>query len=125
MEMGSVDEYINSFEGEKKEWMLELVDYMRTRYPEIDEDIVFNIPTYIFNKMYIAFSIVKNCFHFRSRDSEMIEKLKKECEKTESEECCARFEAQFELNDKDAIPAIHETIDKIVERNQHDFFIMI
>jgi len=119
--MESVDAYINSFEGENKEWLEDMVGYMRTKYPEIDEEITFNIPTYIFNKMYIAFSVVKNCFHFRSRDSEMLENLKKKCDKVEIENDCA----QISLENKKEIEAIHETIDKIVERNQNDFFIMI
>jgi uncharacterized protein YdhG (YjbR/CyaY superfamily) len=74
--MNTINDYINSFDGVKKEWLTPFITFMRERFPNVQETISYQMPTYKFNGKYIAFSVAKDHFFFHILDFEMIEELK-------------------------------------------------
>jgi len=74
--MSAVDDYINGFEEEKKEWLTTMVTFMRQNFPDLKETIFYGMPAFWFNNQYIAFSVAKEHFTFHTLDFEMIEELK-------------------------------------------------
>jgi len=112
--MDLVNNYIDNFEGDKKEWVVTFVTFMRENYPNIKETISFQIPTYKFNGMYIAFSAkAKEHFTFHSIDFEMIEELKKLLPNAKFGKGCAKIKYE----DKAAIPILCDMCRKIIERS--------
>lgn len=112
--MNTIDEYINRYEGEKKEWLSTFVAFMRENFPEAKEVISYQIPTYKFNKQYIAFSVAKEHFSFHTIDFEMIEELKGLLPKAKFGKGCANVK----YGDKEAIPILFEMSRRIVDRNR-------
>ncbi|HVO71212.1 MAG TPA: DUF1801 domain-containing protein [Aggregatilineaceae bacterium] len=109
----TVDEYINSFEGEQKEWLKTFVTFMRVNFPGIPETISYQMPTYKFNRKYIGFSAAKDHFSYHTLDFEMIEELKKLLPRAEFGRGCAKVS----YADKESIPILFEMSRKIVARN--------
>lgn len=112
--MNPIDEYINKYEGEKKEWLATFVAFMRENFPEAKEVISYQIPTYKFNKQYIAFSVAKEHFSFHTIDFEMIEELKGLLPNAKFGKGCANVK----YGDKAAIPILFEMSRRIVDRNR-------
>ena len=112
--MNAVDEYVNHFEGEQKEWLSTFVAFMRENFPEIPEIISYQMPMFKFNKTYIAFSLAKEHFTYHSLDFEMIEELKKLLPMAKF----GKGSAKVSYTDKAAIPVLFEMSRKIVARNQ-------
>jgi uncharacterized protein YdhG (YjbR/CyaY superfamily) len=111
--MDSVDEYVNNFEGVKKEWLTIFITFMHENFPDIKETISYQMPTFKFNGTYIAFSIAKDHFSFHSIDFEMIDELKKLLPNAKFGRGCAKV--KFE--DRASIPVLFNTCKKIVQRN--------
>lgn len=110
----TVEEYVNSFEGEQKEWLTTFVSFMRGNFPDIAEAISYQMPMYKFHGKYIAFSAAKDHFSYHSLDFEMIEELKKLLPKAKFGKGCAKVS----FADKEYIPILFDMSRKIVERNQ-------
>ena len=109
-----VDDYVNSFEGEKKEWLTTFITFMRENFPEFQETISYQMPMFKFNKNYIAFSVAKDHFTFHTLDFEMIEELKTLLPRAKF----GRGSAKVSYNDKAAIPILFDMSRKIVARSQ-------
>lgn len=113
--MDSVNNYTNQFEGDKKEWIMTFVTFMRENFPDVNEVISFQMPTYKFNGIYIAFSVkAKEHFSFHSLDFEMIGELKKRLPKAKFGKGCAKIN----YNNKEAIPILFDMCRKIVDRSK-------
>jgi uncharacterized protein YdhG (YjbR/CyaY superfamily) len=112
--MNPVDDFINSFDGEKKEWLTTFVTFMRENYPEIPETISYQIPTFKFNKKYIAFSVAKEHFTYHSLDFEMIDELKTLLPRAKF----GRGSAKVNFADTEYIPVLFEMSKRIVERSK-------
>jgi uncharacterized protein YdhG (YjbR/CyaY superfamily) len=112
--MDTVTEYINSFDGVKKEWLNTFVTFMRENFPEIPEKISYQMPMFKFNGQYIAFSVAQDHFSFHTLDFEMIEELKTLLPRVKFGRGCAKIK----FTDKDAIPLLFEMCKKIVNRNK-------
>jgi len=110
----AVNDYINNFEGEKKEWLTTFVTFMRENFPETQETISYQMPTFKFNKKYIAFSVAKDHFSYHSLDFEMIEALKSLLPRAKFGKGCAKVD----YNDRAAIPILFAMSRKIVERSR-------
>ena len=111
--MDTVNDYINNYDGIKRQWLLKFVTFMRKNFPEIKETISYQIPTYKFNKMYIAFSIAKSHFTFHTLDFEMIEELKILLPGAKF----GKGSAKIKYSDIDTIPVLFDMCKKIVNRN--------
>jgi uncharacterized protein YdhG (YjbR/CyaY superfamily) len=108
----TVNEYINNYQGEQKEWLTTFVTFMRENFPEIPEAISYQIPTYKFNRTYIAFSVAKEHFTFHTLDFDMIEELKTQLPKAKF----GKGSAKVKYADRDSIPILLEMAKKIVSR---------
>ena len=109
-----IDDYINIFDGEKKEWLTTFVTFMRENYPEIPEVISYQMPMYKFNDTYIAFSLAKEHFTYHSLDFEMIEELKNQLPKAKF----GKGSAKVSYNDREYIPILFEMSHRIVDRSK-------
>jgi uncharacterized protein YdhG (YjbR/CyaY superfamily) len=112
--MKTVDEYVNSFEGVKKEWLTIFVSFMRENFPEVQETISYQMPMYKFNRKYIAFSAAKEHFTFHSLDFEMIEALKELLPRAKF----GKGSAKVKYEDRESIPILFEMSRRIVERSK-------
>lgn len=74
--MDPINEYMEKFDGEKREWLELFVGYMRDNHPEIPGRISYQMPMFKFNGMYVAFSAASDHFTFHTLDFDMIEELK-------------------------------------------------
>lgn len=110
----TVDEYINNFDGEKKEWLSTFVTFMRENYPEIAEVISYQMPMFKFNGTYIAFSVAKDHFTYHSLDFEMIEELKNLLPKAKF----GKGSAKVNYSDREYIPILFDMSRRIVERSK-------
>ncbi len=108
-----VDDYINSFEGEKKEWLTTMVTFMRQNFPELQETIFYQMPAFKFDGQYIAFSVAKDHFSFHTLDFEMIEELKILLPNAKF----GRGSAKIRFTDRAAIPILFEMCRKIIARS--------
>jgi uncharacterized protein YdhG (YjbR/CyaY superfamily) len=111
--MDAVDDYINSFEGEKREWLATMISFMRQTFPQAKETISYQMPMFKFDGNYIAFSIAKDHFTFHTLDFEMIEELKLRLPKSKF----GRGSAKIGFSDRAAIPVLFEMCRKIVARS--------
>lgn len=112
--METVEQYIDQFDGEKKEWLTTFVKFMRENFPEAQEVISYQMPMYKFNKMYIAFSIAKDHFTYHTLDFEMIEELK-------SRLPAAKFgkgSAKIPYQRREYIPVLLDASHEIVARSK-------
>jgi uncharacterized protein YdhG (YjbR/CyaY superfamily) len=110
----TVNEYMQQFDGEPKEWLTTFLTFMRENYPDIPEMISYQIPTWKFNRTYIAFSAAKEHFTFHTLDFEMIEELKTLLPKAKF----GRGSAKVKYADRASIPILFEMAHKIVKRNR-------
>jgi uncharacterized protein YdhG (YjbR/CyaY superfamily) len=110
----TVDEYVNGFEGEKREWLDTMVAYMRENFPQANEVISYQMPMWKFSKtMYIGFSIAKEHFTFHTLDFAAIEELKGLLPKA----TFGRGSAKIPFDRRESIPILFNMIRKIVARN--------
>ncbi len=109
----TVNEYVDSFSGEPKEWLSTFVNFMRENFPALPEGISYQMPTYKFGGKYIAFSAAKDHFSYHTLDFEMVEELKQLLPRAKFGRGCAKVS----YADKDCIPILFEMSRKIVARN--------
>jgi len=114
--VSTVDEYVNSFDGVKKDWLLTFVNFMRENYPEIPERISYQIPMWKFDKQYVAFSVAKEHFTFHTIDFEMIEELKTLLPGAKF----GKGSARISYDDRAAQPVLFDMIRKIISRQRTD-----
>ncbi len=110
----TIDEYVNSFEGEQKEWLTTFVTFMRENYPDIPGTISYQMPTFKFGGKYIAFSAAKDHFSYHTLDFEMVEELKTLLPRAKFGKGCAKVS----YKDQESIPILFEMSRKIVTRNK-------
>jgi uncharacterized protein YdhG (YjbR/CyaY superfamily) len=110
----AVDDYINRFEGEKKEWLAAFVTFMRENFPDVQETIFYQMPAYKFNRSYIAFSLAKDHFTYHTLDFEMIEELKNLLPRAKF----GKGSAKVRYDDRAAIPILFDMSRVIIERNR-------
>lgn len=110
---GPVDDYVNRFDGEKKEWLTTMIRFMRQQFPDLRETISYQMPMYRFVDQYIAFSVAKDHFTFHTLDFEMIEELKSLLPH-------ARFgkgSAKIRFSERASIPILFDVCKRIVARH--------
>lgn len=112
--MSAVDDYINKYDGEKREWLDTMVGFMRKSFPDLEETIFYQMPAFRFNDQYIAFSVAKEHFTFHTLDFEMIDELKTLLPKAKF----GKGSAKVRFSDREAIPVLFEMSRKIVERSR-------
>lgn len=112
--MSTVNDYVNSHEGLQREWLATFVDFMRTTFPDLQETISYQVPTFKFDGQYIAFSVAQDHFTFHTLDFDMIEELKTVLPKAKF----GKGSAKVKYDDKEAIPILFAMAKRIVERNR-------
>lgn len=114
--MNSVNEYISHYEEEKKEWITTFVTFMRKNYPNWEETISYQMPTYKFLGQYIAFSATKTHFTLHTLDFVMLDELKEKLDNAKF----GKRSVKVKYKDKEAIPILFEACRKIAERSRQD-----
>lgn len=112
-----VDEHINQFEGEANEWLKYFVGYMRENYPNLEEVISFQMPTYKLGsgkkRNYIAFGTGKNHFSLHTVDFEYITELKTKLKSPGKGKGCVNVK----FKERQEISILLEGIKEIIDRN--------
>lgn len=111
--MDSVNEYIDSYDDEKKEWITTFVTFMRENYPNWEETIAYQMPTYKFLGQYIAFNAAKTHFTLHTLDYVMLDKLKEELSDAKFGKRCVKVK----YKNKDAIPILFDACREIANRS--------
>jgi uncharacterized protein YdhG (YjbR/CyaY superfamily) len=109
---GTVDEYINAFEGEKREWLITMVTFMRDNFPELEETIFYQMPAFRLDRGYIAFSVAKDHFTYHTLDFRTIDELKSSLPSA----TFGRGSVKIRFSDREAIPVLFEASRRTVER---------
>lgn len=111
-----IDIYLTEFEGDSKEWLTTFVNYMRNKYPQLEEVISFKMPTYKLGsgkeRNYIAFSVGKNHFSLHTMDFDYINILKEKLSRPGKGKGCVNV--PFKNVDEREI--IFHAIDEIISR---------
>lgn len=105
--MNPIDEYVNQFDGIRKEWILEFTQFMDMKHPELFGVIWFRMPTYKIDCFYIAFSVTKLYFAVHTNDSECFAMLKAGLDKASF----GKKSARIKYSDEGAKRVIYNTIE--------------
>ncbi|MBP1919358.1 iron chaperone [Youngiibacter multivorans] len=112
--MDPIDEYMERFDGEKREWLHTFVGYMRKHHPEIPGRISYQMPMFKFDGMYVAFSAASDHFTFHTLDFDMIEELKSLLPKAKF----GKGSAKVPYDDRTAVVILFSAIEKVIGRNR-------
>lgn len=115
-----IDIYLTEFEGDSKEWLTTFVNYMRNKYPQLEEVISFKMPTYKLGsgkeRNYIAFSVGKNHFSLHTMDFDYINILKEKLSRPGKGKGCVNVPFK-NVDDREIIfHAIEEIISRKVTK---------
>lgn len=109
---GKVEDYIDRFDGDKKEWLTTMVQFMRANFPELQETLFYGMPAFRFDGQYIAFSVAKEHFTYHTLDFGMVEELKTRLPQAGF----GRGSVKVRFADREAMPVLFEASREIVER---------
>ncbi|SNT04954.1 protein of unknown function (DU1801) [Anaerovirgula multivorans] len=109
--MRLVDDYISNLDGVKKEWIEQLVQFIREVFPELEETFYNKMPTYKGDGYFIAFAAQKNYFSFYTDDSRVLPLLKELIPSASMGKGCARIK----YNNGFAIDALMDVCKEIVD----------
>ncbi len=107
--MDKIQDYINQFEDVKKEWIEQLVLFMREE-TQLEECFDYKIPTYKGHDFYIAFATQKNYFSFYTDEVSVLELFKAEMPSTSLGKSCARIK----YKEQDALNVTMHIIKEII-----------
>lgn len=88
--MDKIQDYINQFEDSKREWLEQLVTFMREQ-TQRQEGFDYKRPTYKGHDFYIAFAAKKNYFSFYTDEVSVLEIFKAEMLSTSLGKGCAKI----------------------------------
>ncbi len=114
--LNKVDIYLSQLEGSAREWNEIFINYMRQNYPDLEEVISFQMPTYKLGsgkeRNYISFGVAKNHFSLHSMDFEYIAQMKEKLSKPGKGKGCVNipFDKPCERE------ILFKAIDDIIER---------
>ena len=109
----TVEEYVNSCNATQKHWLVQLLEYMRATFPDIQETISYQIPTFKWNKNYIAFSVASKHIALHSLDFELVAQSKTWFPKAKFGKGCVKVA----YTDHEYLPELYKLCDKIVGRS--------
>lgn len=111
-----VDEYLEKIEGVQRQWLMTFVEHMRTNYPELEEVISFQMPTYKLGsgkqRNYISSGTGKNHFSLHTMDFDYISSLKERLTKPGKGKGCVNV--LFSNMEEQEI--LFEAISEIIQR---------
>ena len=112
----TVDEFVSAYDGDAREWLDTFVTFMRQNFPETEEVISYQIPTWKFpgKKMYIAVSPAKAHCTFHTLDFEMIEELKGLLPRAQF----GKGSAKVPYTERQSIPILFDMARKIQARHK-------
>lgn len=114
--INAVDIYLSQLEGSAKQWNEIFINYMRQNYPDLEEVISFQMPTYKLGsgkeRNYISFGVAKNHFSLHSMDFEYIAQIKEKLSKPGKGKGCVNV--PFDKTCEREI--LFKAIDDIIER---------
>lgn len=70
-----INSYVQNLTGEGREWMSEMIGFMRENFPAATEGMCKGAPAYTFKEHSVGFAATESCFIFTTSDGECIENL--------------------------------------------------
>ncbi|MBC1896296.1 hypothetical protein HCA68_01310 [Listeria booriae] len=111
----TVEQYMADLEmDEQRQWTAKFVTFMRENYPDFEEKISYQIPTFKFGKQYIAFSNAKTHFSVHTLDFGLVSEMKNRLPNAKFGKGCVKVK----FKDEDAIPVLFDFCREVVVRNQ-------
>ena len=107
--MDKIQNYLEQFEDVKREWVEQLVLFMREETP-LQEGFDYKMPTYRGHDFYIAFAAQKNYFSFYTDEVSILEIIKAEMPSTSLGKSCARIK----YKEQDALNVMMNIIKEII-----------
>lgn len=107
--MSAIENYLNQFEGTKREWLEQLILFMREE-TQLEESLDYKMPTYKGRDFYIAFAPQKNYFSFYTDEVSVLEIFKAEMPRTALGKGCAKIK----YTESDAVNVIIPIIKEII-----------
>ncbi len=111
--MNTIYEYVNQFQGIKREWLEKLVIFMREE-TQLQECFDYKMLTYKGHNFYIAFASQKNYFSFYTDEARVLEIFKAEIPSTSLGKSCARIK----YKEQDAVNVMMHIIKEIIVMNR-------
>lgn len=111
--MDKIQDYINQLEDVKKEWVEQLVLFMREE-TQLEECFDSKMPTYKGHNFYIAFAAQKNYFSFYTDEVSVLELFKAEMPSTSLGKSCARIK----YKENDALNVMIQITKEIIMMNR-------
>ncbi len=108
--------YVNQFEGIRREWIYEFTEYMSRKHPDIKPSLWFRMPTYRIGTLFFAFSAAKNHFTFHTNDAECMGILKKSLEKASFGKRSVKIKYKY----KSESLAVYNMIEYLVNKMKQD-----
>ncbi len=71
-----VDSYVESLSGDGREWVAEMIGFMRENFPQAKEGMCGDAPAYALGSRNVCFAATESCFIFTTDDSDCIDTLK-------------------------------------------------
>lgn len=111
--MSKIQNYLEQFEDVKREWVEQLVLFMREE-TQLQECFDYKMPTYKGHDFYIAFAAQKNYFSFYTDEGSVLEIFKAEMPSTSLGESCARIK----YKEQDALNIMMNIIKEIISMHR-------
>ncbi len=118
MDRSKVDQLLEGLTGDGKACVSEMVAYMRRNYPNLEEVVSFQMPTYKLgtgkDRNYIAFSPAAKHFSLHTMDFDYIETLKTRLQKPGKGKGCVNVA----FGDEEGKKVLLEAVSDIVKRSE-------
>ena len=110
----TVDEYIDSLNGERKDIIINLREFIQKLIPDAKESMSYKMPTYSFGDSYVAFTSQKHHISFYIHRTDILKKYKNELGKIDLGKSCVRFKKMEDIN--------FNVLEKIVKEANRSYF---
>lgn len=109
----TVQEYVDSLNGQGKEWLVEFLSYMNETHSHLKPIMYRQRPMFKVGKSYVFFTVAKTHFTIHTLNFEIIEEMKKVLPTSAFGKGCVKVK----FSNFEAKPLLKEMCDKIVVKN--------
>jgi uncharacterized protein YdhG (YjbR/CyaY superfamily) len=109
----SVQEYIDNSREEAKPWLVEIFNYIETKYPTLELKILYSLPGYKFKNNYLIFGANKSYLSIHTRIFSLIDEGESYFHHINRGKGCIRIK----YNQKDNMEPLKKYIDLIISNS--------